>query len=178
MIEQNSQLPPTPPTAESGPPIDPSSAAGPVAPRPTAPAPPPSTSSPWYPQFELPSAAPAGRSVGTAPARTRRAAARARTRAIVGGASAASFLAILAAVGLHGGSQPASNANTTGGDSPASFDPGFVRPDIGGNTFGSGASDSGGSGSTTSPFSRRFGGGFSATPGSGSSAPNTRSHGS
>ena len=34
------------------------------------------------------------------------------------------------------------------------------------------------SGSTSNPFSRRFGGGFSATPGSGSSAPNTRSHGS
>ena len=166
MIEHNPQLPPTPPTAESGPAIDPSSAAGPVAPRPTAPAPPPATASPWYPQFELPSAAPAGRALRTAPTRTRRAAVHTRTRAIVGGASAASFLAILAAVGLHGGPQPASKANTTGGDSPASVDPGF-------------GSDSGsGSGSTTSPFSRRSGGGFSATPGSGGSSPNTRSHGS
>ena len=164
MIDHNPHLPPTPPTAESGPAIDPSSAAGPVAPRPTAPAPPPATSSPWAPNFELPPAAPAGPAVGTAPARARRAAAHTRTRAIVGGATAASFLAILAAVGLHGGSQPASNVNTTNGDSPAGFDSGF---------------DSGsGLGSTTNPFSRRFGGGFSATPGSGTSSPNTRSHGS
>ncbi|HEV7534582.1 MAG TPA: hypothetical protein VGP90_03040 [Acidimicrobiia bacterium] len=87
----------------------------------------------------------------------------------VGGASVASFLAILAAFGLHGGSQPASNATTTGGDSPA----GVVLPDL-----GQGSSSGSSSGSTTNPFSRRSGGGFSAAPGSGSSSPNTRSHGS
>ena len=163
MPESIPELPPTPPTAQSGPVIDPSSTAVPAAPRPTAPVPPSTTSSPWYPDFELPSAAPAGPAVSTAPARARRAAANSRTRAIVGGASVVSFLAVLAAVGLHGGSQPASNAGTTDGDSPASFDPGFVRPDLG---------------SSTSPFSRRFSGGFSATPGSGGSSPDTRSHGS
>ena len=157
MADNTFELPPTPPTTPSGPAIDPSSTAVPAAPRPTAPAPPSTTSGPWHPDFELPPAAPAGPAVRTAPARARRAAANSRTRAIVGGASVASFLAILAAVGLHGGSQP-SNAATTGGEAPASFDPG--------------------SGSTSNPFSRRFGGGFSATPGSGSSSPNTRSHGS
>jgi len=173
MTDKPFELQPTPPTAESGPAIDPSSAAGPDVPRPTAPAPPPATASPWYPNFELPSAAPAGPAVNTAPSRARRAAAKGRTRAIVGGASVASFLAILAAVGLHGGSQPASDVNTTSGDTPTTLDPGFVRPDLGGGAFGSD-----GSGSTTSPFSRRFGGGFSATPGTGSGSPTTRSHGS
>ncbi|HEY4408353.1 MAG TPA: hypothetical protein VGO87_00610 [Acidimicrobiia bacterium] len=160
MADNTFELPPTPPTAESGPAIDPSSTAVPAAPRPTAPVPPSTTSSPWYPSFELPSAAPAGLAATTASARARRAAVANRTRMIVGGASVASFVAILAAVGLHGGSQPASNVNATQGDSSASLDPGS------------------GSGSTDSPFSRRFGGGFSATPGSGSSSPNTRSHGS
>ena len=157
MADNTFELPPTPPTTPSGPAIDPSSTAVPAAPRPTAPAPPSTTSSPWHPHFELPSPAPAGPAAGRAPAGARRAAVTNRTRVIVGGASVASFLAILAAVGLHGGSQP-SNAATTGGEAPASFDPG--------------------SGSTSNPFSRRFGGGFSATPGSGSSSPNTRSHGS
>ncbi|HZQ78585.1 MAG TPA: hypothetical protein VFE55_14720 [Acidimicrobiia bacterium] len=186
MSQPPPELPPSPPTAQAGPVIDPSSTAVPGEPRPTAPAP-PSAASPWYPNFDRPPVRPAGPAVSTAPARARRAAGHHRTRAIVGGASLASFLAILAAVGLHGGSQPASNATTTGGDSPATFDPGFVRPDLGQGSFGSGGSGSGsssgsgfgsGSGSTTNPFSRRFGGGFSATPGSGGGSADTRSHGS
>jgi len=176
MVENTPELPPSPPTAQSGPVIDPSSTAVPAAPRPTAPVPPSTTSSPWYPAFEPPSAAPAGPPVSTAPARARRLA-KTRTRAIVGGTSIAAFLAILAAVGLHGGSQPASTVSTN--DDPAGrFDPGFVVPNGGQGSFGS----SGGLGSASSnadPFSRGFsGGGFSATPGSGGSSAHTRSHGS
>ena len=158
MADNTFELPPTPPTTPSGPAIDPSSTAVPAAPRPTAPAPPSTTSSPWHPHFELPSAAPAGPAAGrAAPAGARRAAVTNRTRVIVGGASVASFLAILAAVGLHGGSQPASNVNTTTNGDSLQTEP-----------FGS----------SDNPFSRRFSGGFSATPGSGSGSPNTRSHGS
>ena len=157
MADNTFELPPTPPTTPSGPAIDPSSTAVPAAPRPTAPAPPSTTSSPWHPHFELPSPAPAGPAAGRAPAGARRAAVTNRTRVIVGGASVASFLAILAAVGLHGGSQPASNVNTTTNGDSLQTEP-----------FGS----------SDNPFSRRFSGGFSATPGSGSGSPNTRSHGS
>jgi len=83
----------------------------------------------------------------------------------------AAFVAILAAVGIHGGTQPASTVSTgdpsgaggtLDGGGAATLDPGTGTPSL-----------------NPSPFSRRFsGGGFSATPGSGSGIPNTRSHGS
>ena len=161
MPDPNPELPPSPPTSGSGPVIDPSSTAVPAVPRPMAPAPPSATPSPWFPHFEPPSAAPAGpRPVTTASARARRAAAGQRTRAVVGGASVAAFLAILAAVGLHGEAQPASNASTGGDGSTTGLDPGFVRPNPGQGAFGSRS------------------GGFSATPGSGGGSAQTRSHGS
>ena len=172
MPDINPELPPSPPTPQSGPVIDPSSTAVPVEPRPTAPVPPSTARSPWYPHFDTPSAAPAGLPpMGTAPARARRTAAetRSRTRAVVGGASVVTFLAVLAAIGIHDRSQPASN--TTGGDGAStSFDPGIVVPNLSG----------GGTGLDTSqdPFSGRFSGGFSATPGSGGTSSHTRSHGS
>src|SRR5437763_170516 len=56
MFENNFELPPTPPTSGLGPVIDPSSTAVPAEPRPTAPAPPSTTSSPWRPRFENPPA--------------------------------------------------------------------------------------------------------------------------
>jgi hypothetical protein len=165
------ELPPSPPTAGSGPVIDPSSTAVPAEPRPTAPAPPSATSSPWYPHFDPPLAAPAGPQAGTAPVRARRAA-NTRTRVIVGGTSVAVFLAILAAVGIHGRSQqPAStvSAGSDGGSAPG-FDPGVVSPNLGQGTYGDPYGD---------PFARGFsGGGFSAVPGLGSGSAHTRSHGS
>ena len=196
LMPDNSELPPSPPTFESGPAIDPSSTAVPAEPRPTAPAPPSATSSPWFPHFDAPSAAPAGAPpVGTAPPRARRVALHSRTRAIVGGGSVAAFLAILAAVGIHGRSQPA-NITAANDGSATSFDPGFVRPNLGqggsGNAYG--GSQPGGFGSTYddpfgsrsgsgaasgNPFSPGFsGGGFSATPGTGAGSAHTRSHGS
>jgi hypothetical protein len=193
-MSDTTELPPTPPTSEAGPVIDPSSTVAPSEPRPTAPVPPSTTSSSWRPDFAFPSAAPAGPGpVGTAPARARRAAAITRTRAIVGGTSVAAFLAILAAVGLHGRTQPASSLRTgdDGSGSSSTLDPGFVRPNLGGGRFGGSASDPfgssygdpfGGSPSAsdgTDPFGGGVsGGGFSATPGSGSAIPHTRSHGS
>ena len=110
MAENNFELPPTPPTTESGPVIDPSSTAVPAAPRPTAPAPPSTTSSPWHPDFELPPAAPAGPAVRTAPARARRAAANSRTRAIVGGARG--WTSSTAVPGPSAGAQPARPSTT------------------------------------------------------------------
>ncbi|MDQ1498435.1 MAG: hypothetical protein QOI86_1775 [Actinomycetota bacterium] len=161
MPDHNPELPPSPPTSGSGPVIDPSSTAVPVVPRPMAPALPSATSSPWSPQFETPSTAPAQpRPVRTAPARGRRAAAAARTRAVVGGASVAAFLAILAAVAVHGDAQPASTVSTGADGTAGGFDPGFVRPDVGQGTFGNRS------------------GGFSATPGTGGGSAQTRSHGS
>src|SRR5207244_2150587 len=101
MAENNFELPPTPPTSGSGPVIDPSSTAVPAVPRPTAPAQPSTTSSPWYPDFETPTAsaaaAAASSAAGATPGRARRGANR-RTRAIGGGTSVAPFLALLAAV--------------------------------------------------------------------------------
>src|SRR5581483_29523 len=97
------------------------STAVPVESRPTAPAPPSATSSPWYPDFERPSAVAAaaagGAAVNPAPARPRRTAAdnRLRTRVIVGGTSVAAFLAILAGVAVHDHSQPASNVSADTG---------------------------------------------------------------
>jgi hypothetical protein len=116
--------------------------------------------------------------VSTAPARSRRATSLSiagrtlplnRTRAIVGGTSVAAFLAILAGVGLADRSEPKSTVRTAGGTTAddgatTAVDPGLVRPNAG----------RGG----TSPFSRGFSGGFSATPGAGAGSPNTRSHGS
>ena len=171
MSGRSPTLPPEPPTSASEPAIDPSSAAVPAVPRPLAPTPPPTTHPPSFPHFAAaPTAGP--EPVSTAPAGARRASAGAvaraaalnRTRAIVGGASVAAFLAILAAVGIHGRAEPAStvragsdNAGTSADDSQP------AQPEY-----------------TPVPFGRRFsGGGFSATPGSGSSGvPNTRSHGS
>src|SRR5438477_9883791 len=74
MFENNFELPPTPPTSGLGPVIDPSSTAVPAEPRPTAPAPPSTTSSPWRPRFENPpaSAAPARPPAGTTPPRAPR----------------------------------------------------------------------------------------------------------
>jgi hypothetical protein len=183
LMPDNSELPPSPPTFESGPVIDPSPTAVPAVPRPTAPAPPSTTSSPWFPHFDAPSAASAGPPpVGTAPPRARRAAPHGRTRAIVGGSSVAAFLAILAAVGIHGRSQPAANVTAANDGSATSFDPGFVRPNLGQGSLGSpyGGSQSGGFGSSQDdPFSQGFsGGGFSATPGTGAGSAHTRSHGS
>ena len=183
MAENNFELPPTPPTSGSGPVIDPSSTVVPAVPRPTAPAPPSTTSSPWFPHFDAPSAASAGPPpVGTAPPRARRAAPHGRTRAIVGGSSVAAFLAILAAVGIHGRSQPAANVTAANDGSATSFDPGFVRPNLGQGSLGNpyGGSQSGGFGSSQDdPFSQGFsGGGFSATPGTGAGSAHTRSHGS
>jgi hypothetical protein len=195
MPDHNPELPLTPPTSGSGPVIDPSSTAVPAVPRPMAPAPPSATSSPWSPQFATPSAAPAGpRPVRTAPARARRAAAAARTRAVVGGTSVAAFLAILAAVAVHGDAQPASTVNTGADGTASGFDPGLVRPSLGQGAFenspgGSSSLDPfgsspGSSSGTTTPYSRGFsgggfpGGGFSATPGTGGASAHTRSHGS
>jgi hypothetical protein len=134
---------------------------------------------------------------GTAPARARRAT-NTRTRAIVGGSSVAAFLAILAAVGIHDRSQPASNVSTGDNGAATSVDPGFVQPGLGQGTFGnrfggfgssqddpygSSAGDpfgqSGSGSSSDSPFSPGFsGGGFSATPGTAGGSAHTRSHGS
>jgi hypothetical protein len=171
--------------------IDPSSTAVPAEPRPTAPAPPSTTSSPWFPQFEVPSAAPAGdRPVSTAPARARRAAALSRTRAVVGGTSIAAFLAILAAVGINGRSQPVSSVTAGNDGSATGFGSGIAGPNLGQGSLGGryGGSQSGGLGSTLgdpsgstgdNPFSPGFsGGGFSATPGAGGGTAHTRSHGS
>jgi len=188
MFENNFELPPTPPTSGLGPVIDPSSTAVPAEPRPTAPAPPSTTSSPWRPRFENPpaSAAPARPPVGTTPARGRRPA-NIRTRAIVGGTSVAAFLAILAAVGIHDSFQPASNVSAGDNGPATSVDPGSVQPGLGqgsfGNRFGGSGSpqdDPYGSGSSRdSPFSPGFtGGGFSATPGTAGGSAHTRSHGS
>jgi hypothetical protein len=179
MPDHNPELPPSPPTSGSGPVIDPSSTAVPAVPRPMAPALPSATSSPWSPQFETPSTAPAGpRPVRTAPARARRAAS--RTRAVVGGTSVAAFLAILAAVAVHGDAQPASTVSTGADGTAGGFDPGFVRPDLGQGTIGNGSGNSpSGTGSrSVNPFSGRFSGGFSATPGTGGGSAQTRSHGS
>ena len=201
MAENNFELPPTPPTSGSGPVIDPSSTAVPAVPRPTAPAQPSTTSSPWYPDFETPTAsaaaAAASSAAGATPGRARRGANR-RTRAIVGGTSVAAFLAILAAVGIHDRGQPASAVSTGDNGSATSLDPGFVQPNLGGGTFGgrfgglgssqdpygSSAGDpfgsqSGSGSASDSPFSGGFsGGGFSATPGGAGGAAHTRSHGS
>jgi|GEM_PF-6420218 len=171
MTEQRPELPPTPPTAEAGPAIDPSSTAVPAGPRPTAPAPPPATSTPWYPDFERPSAGAAatpGPALNPAPARRRRSTAdtRLRTRAIVGGTSVVAFLAVLAGVAVHDHAQPASDVSVDNGQA-TTVDPNFVPPDAGG-----------GLGSAQDPFSRRFGGGFSATPGTPDGSAQTRSHGS
>jgi hypothetical protein len=101
--------------------------------------------------------------MGPAPARARRAASASRTRAVVGGASVATFLAVLAAVGLHGRTQPASNVTAGNDGAVTNVDPGLVLPDAG----------------PGDPFSRDYsGGGFSATPGSGGGSAHTRSHGS
>ncbi|HVW34791.1 MAG TPA: hypothetical protein VHL53_19820 [Acidimicrobiia bacterium] len=171
-------LPSTPPTPASGPAIDPSSTAVPFEPRPTAPAPPSTTPSAWFPEFVVPLSAPAGAGSGDAAAGRRRAGRDKktnRTRAVVAGTSVAAFLVALAAVGLHGG-PPASAPATvrTGDDGPAAtLDPGLIQPRGSGTLGGTIGS------SPSSPFSGRFGGGgFSATPGSGSGGPNTRSHGS
>ena len=68
--------PPSPPTAQSGPVIDPSATAVPEVARPTAPAQSSTTPSPWFPEFDPPSAAPARpEPVSMAPARPRRLAA-------------------------------------------------------------------------------------------------------
>jgi hypothetical protein len=179
MADQNPDLPPIPPTAESGPVIDPSSTAVPAEPRPTAPAPPPATSTPWYPDFERPSAAAAAAGPVNrppAPARRTSAANRFRTRAIVGGTSVAAFLAVLAGVAVHGRTQPASNVSADNG-ATSSVDPNFVQPNVSGG-FGGQDSSQGPFGSSD-PFSRRFsGGGFSATPGTPGGSAQTRSHGS
>jgi len=100
----------------------------------------------------------------------RRASAVGRTRAVVGGTAVAAFLAILAAVGIHGRSQPASNVTANDG-AATRFDPGLVRPGLGQyGQYGSSSDD---------PSSRGFsGGGFSATPGAGGGSAHTRSHGS
>jgi uncharacterized membrane protein YgcG len=146
-----------------------------------APAPPSATSSPRSPQFETPAAAAGPRRGRTPPHRARRAAATARTRAVVGGTSVAAFLAILAAVAVHGDAQPASTVSTGADGTASGFDPGFVRPDLGQGTFGnsSGNSSSGTGSRSTNPFSGRFsGGGFSATPGTAGGSAQTRSHGS
>jgi len=67
------ELPPSPPTAQSGAAIDPSSTAVLEVPRPTAPAQSSTAQSPWFPDFNPPSAAPAAPApVCTAPARARR----------------------------------------------------------------------------------------------------------
>jgi hypothetical protein len=180
MADHNAELPPIPPTAKSGPVIDPSSTAVPAEPRPTAPAPPPATSTPWYPDFERPStqAASAGAAANPAAARARRTAAdtRLRTRAIVGGTSVAAFLAVLAGVAVHDHGHPASNVSADNG-ATTGVDPNFVPPNAGGGFGGLGSSqDPFGS---SDPFSRRFsGGGFSATPGTPGGSAQTRSHGS
>ena len=180
MSDPHPELPPTPPTPEAGPVIDPSSTAVPAEPRPTAPAPPSATTTPWYPDFERPApgAAAAAAAVPRPPARPRRTAAesRLRTRAIVGGTSVAAFLAVLAGVAVHGRTQPASNVSADTG-SAGTVDPNFVPPDTGGGLGGPGSSqDPFGS---SDPFSRRFsGGGFSATPGTPGSSGQTRTHGS
>jgi len=177
MPDHHPELPPTPPTPEAGPVIDPSSTAVPAEPRPTAPAPPSATTTPWYPDFERPARGAAAAAVGPAPARPRRTAAdtRLRTRAIVAGTSVAAFLAVLAGVAVHGRAQPASNVSADTGSGTA--DPNFVQPNTGGGLGGPGSSqDPFGS---SDPFSRRFsGGGFSATPGTPGSSGQTRSHGS
>jgi hypothetical protein len=108
----------------------------------------------------------------------------------------AAFLAILAAVGIHGRTQPAASVTAGNDGSATSFDPGFVRPNFGPGSLGNryGSSQSGGLGSSQddpfgsqsgsgatgdNPFSRGFsGGGFSATPGTGGGSAHTRSHGS
>jgi hypothetical protein len=176
MADHSPELPPIPPTAESGPVIDPSSAAVPAEPRPTTPAPPSATSTPWYPDFERPSAAAAARpAINPASARPRRSPAdsRFRTRAIVGGTSVAAFLAVLAGVAVHGHAPPASNVSVDNG-ATSGVDPNFTPPGVGGG-FGS-AQDQFGS---SDPFSRRFsGGGFSASPGTPGGSAQTRSHGS
>jgi len=187
MADHNPELPPIPPTAESGPVIDPSPTAVPAEPRPAVPAPPPATSPPWYPDFERPSAgaaAAAGPAVNRPPARPRRRPAdtRLRTRAIVGGTSVAAFLAILTGVAVHDRGQPASTVSADNG-ATGGADPNFVPPNAGGfggsgsspDPFGSSGSDSG----ARDPFSRRFpGGGFSAGPGTPGGSAQTRSHGS
>ena len=202
MPDLTRDLPPSPPTSGSGPAIDPSSTAVPAVPRPTAPAPPSATSSPWLPHFEMPAAAAAAAVAGagpasTGPAKVRRRATLTRTRAVVGGTSVAAFLAIVAAVGVHGGSQPASVVSAGNDGSTTGLDPGLVRPNLGQSPSGNGSgsvgsssrgpfgSSSGGAGAssgagsgTTSPFSGGLSGGFSATPGTGRGSAQTRSHGS
>jgi len=179
MADHIPELPPTPPTPEAGPVIDPSSTAVPVEPRPTAPAPPSATTTPWYPDFERPApGAAAAAVVNPASTRPRRTAAdtRLRTRAVVGGTSVAAFLAVLAGLAVHDHTQPASDVSAHNG-SAGTVDPNFVPPNLGGGLGGPGSSqDPFGS---SDPFSRRFsGGGFSAIPGTPGTSGQTRSHGS